>query len=73
MCQEPILKQVTGQPKKTEKKSEQVKDTPKKESAPTKASVNVTIREDWGGDTDYRSLIFCQVTAETATNKNPKM
>ena len=49
-----------------EKKSDKVKDTPKKKSAPTKASVNVTIGQDWGDDTDYGGLMFCQVTAETA-------
>ena len=56
-----------------EKESDKVKDTPKMESAPTKVSVNVTIGEDWGDDTDYGGLMFCQVTAETATKNNPKM
>ena len=53
----------------SKKKAEKVEDTPKKESTPKKASVNVTIGEDWGDGTDYGGLMFCQVTAETATNK----
>ena len=57
-----------------EKKSDKIKDTPKKEGAPTKASVNVSIGEYWGGDdTNCGGPVFCQVTAETMTNKNPKM
>ena len=32
-----------------EKKFNKAEDTAKKESAPPKASVNVTIGEDWGG------------------------
>ena len=55
------------------KKAEKVKDTPNKESAPTKASVNGTIGEDWRYNNDYRGQIFCQVMAETATNEDPKM
>ena len=50
-----------------------VGDTPKKESAPTKALVNVTIGEDWGNYTEYVCLMFCQVMEDTATNKNPNM
>ena len=56
-----------------EKKADKVEDTPKKEIAPTKASVNVTLGEEWGDDTDYGGLMFCQVTAYTATNKDPKL
>ena len=39
-------------------KAEKVEDTPKKETAPTKALVNVTIRDDWGEDTDYGVLVL---------------
>ena len=56
-----------------EKKSDKIKDTPKKEGAPTKASVNVAIGEDWGDNTNYSGLMFYQVKAETATNKEPNM
>ena len=41
-------------------------ETPKKESPPTKASVNLKIGEDWRGDTNYGALMFYQVTAWTA-------
>ena len=56
-----------------ESKSDNFEDTPKKQSAPTEVSVNVTIGEDRGDNTDYGGLMFCQVMAETATNEDPKM
>ena len=56
-----------------ENKAYKVEDTPKKESAPTKASVNVAIGEDWGDNTNYSGLMFYQVKAEAATNKEPNM
>ena len=55
-------------------KTEKSEETTKKEGAPEKLLVNVTIREDWGYDTDYVSLMFFQVTADTAvTSKSFKM
>ena len=53
----------------SKKNAEKVEETLKKESAPVKASFNLTIGEDWGDDTKYGGLIFCQVTSETAINK----
>ena len=47
------------------KKAEKAKKTPQKESPPTKVSVNLTIREEWGGDTNYGGLVFCQVMIGT--------
>ena len=51
------------------KKDDKAEDTPRKESPPTKASVNLTIREDWGGDTNYGGLMFCQVTTGTTVEQ----
>ena len=51
------------------KKDDKAEDTPRKEIPPTKASVNLTIREDWGGDANYRGLMFCQVTSGTAVEQ----
>ena len=48
------------------KKADKAEETPKKESPPTMASVNLTIREDWGDNTNYGGLMFCQVTVGTA-------
>ena len=56
-----------------EKKSDKVEDTPNKESAPTKESVSARIGVDWDDDTDYGGPMFCQVTSETATNKDTKL
>ena len=42
--------------------ADKAEDTPRKEIPPTKASVNLTIGEDWGDNTNYGSLIFCQLT-----------
>ena len=47
------------------KKDDKAEDTPRKESPPTKASVNLTIGEDWGDDTNYGGLMFWKVTAGT--------
>ena len=47
------------------KKSDKVEENPKNESPPTKASVHFTIGEDWGDDTNFWVLMFCQVTAGT--------
>ena len=44
------------------KKADKLEDTLRAESPPTKASVNLTIGEDWGGDTNYVCLMHCQVT-----------
>ena len=41
-----------------EKKRDKAKETPKKESPPTKTSVNMMIEVDWGDDTDYGVLMF---------------
>ena len=41
-------------------------DTPRKEIPPTKASVNLTIREDWGDETNYGVLMSCKVAEGTA-------
>ena len=40
------------------KKADKAEDNPRKESPPTKASVNLKIGEDWGDDTNYGALIF---------------
>ena len=39
-----------------------MEDTPGAETPPTKASVNLTIGEDWGYNTNYGGLMFYQVT-----------
>ena len=57
----------------SDKNTENVDDTPKKESAPEKASVNITIGEDWGDNTNYSSLMVYQVTEDTVPNKTLKM
>ena len=44
---------------------DKAKETPKKETPPTKASVKLTIGEDWEDDTNYGGLMFCQVMAGT--------
>ena len=48
------------------KKADKAKDNPRKESPPTKAPVNLTIGEDWGGDTNYGGLVLFKVKAGTA-------
>ena len=50
-------------------KSDKTKDTLIKETPPTKASVNLTIREDWVDDTNYGGLMFCQVKPGTAVDQ----
>ena len=56
------------------KKSQKSLRTPARmKVSPQKVSVNVTIGEDWGDDTDYGSRMFYQVTVETATNKTLKI
>ena len=52
------------------KKANKAEETPKKEVPPTKVSVNLTIREDWEDDSNYGGLVFCQVTAGNAVDKN---
>ena len=47
------------------KKADKAEEKPKKEIPPTKASVNLTIEEDWDDDTKYGGLMLCQVTAGT--------
>ena len=56
-----------------ENKADKADETPKKKIFPTKASVNVTIGEDWDNDTGYGGLMFCQVTAGTAVDKNLRL
>ena len=57
----------------SKKKAEEVEENPRKESDPGKSSVNVTIGEDWEGNTDYGGLMFCQVMADNTKNKTPKI
>ena len=57
----------------SDKKAEKVEDIPNKESAPKKPSINVTIEEDWGDNTDCSNLMLFQVTAEITTDKNLNM
>ena len=49
-----------------EKKADKAEETPKKEIPPAKALVKLTIGEDWGDDTNYGGLMFCQVVSGTA-------
>ena len=51
------------------KKSDKASDTPRTESLPTKASVNLKIGKDWGDNTNYGGLFFCQVTTGTAVEQ----
>ena len=45
------------------KRANKAEETPQTESPPTKASVNLTIGENWGYNTNYGGLMFYQVTA----------
>ena len=51
------------------KNADKAEDTPRTETPPTKASVNMTIGEYWEEDTNYGGLIFCQVTTVTAVEQ----
>ena len=51
------------------KKEDTAEDTPRTETPPTKASVNLKIGEDWGDVTNYGGLMFCQVTTGTTVEQ----
>ena len=70
LWQESLRQQVPGQGRRhTRKTAEKDEDNPRKEIPPTKASVNLKIGEDWGDDTNYAGLMFCQVMADTAVEQ----
>ena len=51
------------------KKEDKAKDTPRKETPQTKASVNLKVGEYWVEDTNYGGLVFCQVTEGTTVEQ----
>ena len=55
--------------KHVRKNSDKDEDNLIKETPPTKESVNLKIREDWGDGTNYGEIMFCQVTAGTAVEQ----